>query len=1501
MLLCALPTAAADFTGYTAIETPEEMLALMGNPGAWAEKYYLTDDITLPEDSKQSPIGTSADAPFKGVFDGNGHTISGLALTGSHNVALFGVINGATIENLTVEGSVTATGNNVGGIIGLDQHCGANSTTRIVGCRNYGTVTATSSCTAGVLGYYFVAVPGTFEISQCANYGKVHGVAYTGGVIGAHINAGKADTYAIHSTLSELYNRGDVRGAAGTTGGVIGTFQTTGAAGSMNLCDLMHAGVSTSLAVVGKVNGSTPVTFARLYNSVGSSIVGTEADSIMLDSCVAAGEDTSVLTGDAWTRIKSDAMLTAFCDTIGQLEVVYLKDGGVGDGSSPEQACGTYTDAFEALDLSKDCTIVVCGPVTQTRAYNYGKEYTGSVTFTSVYDGVDYRESGAVLHVGEARFVCCGETRFENIDIDVTNNWWYLIAGHHPLTMGEGIRITGAKLTGGNFSKSVAILGGYQAGVNKPPLQDDSDVNITILSGRMYYIIPFNRGMAGTCLGTANIYIGGDAEIGTLHGSSEFDGSAVGKLKVTLTDNATIKSFYGGTADVTLESVEFNWLSGTIGDIFDWSCRYIPKKKLTIEGETVLIASEKAQRRSNFATIAAMFDKVEKAGETAPVVTKPEIKTDYGCAVGLYNLGLAQGYDATGTNFGLTDKMTRAQTVVQVIRFLGKEAEVKAGSYTHPFTDVPAWADKYIGYAYANKITAGVSATKFNPDGETTEAQFLTFMLRAVGYSDADGDFAWDTPYDLANRIGMTDSNAATATFLRGNAFRISWNALYATAKNGATVYNNLITAGVFASSDLDKAASAALSAKEPQKETPTEPDQPKVPEVVADPEGYNVISVEDYYSKTMLGYISNIVGVLTGYEHVYKNGVVQIALPDSWYKGLLRGPYAEPNENNKHEDKLTYNEETGLWEVWNDDDYSIDMLNQYIIRDSYNTYGKITSNAIKNAWVEYGMWDMGGGHRKNGAYGLSKNLGYLPPFTGRAEFGNLYSTIGESIIEDETLGMDAAGMPNVAIDLTSLFSDHTGDSDTNAWAKYLSAMYSMAYFEDDIPTLIRAAQKMLPEDGYEYKLVDASFDLYAKYSNDWRKAVLEADASLLREHYCRERMSENSINGVIMTLGLLYGGGDYEETCKIVGLAGHGGESTAACALGIVGVIKGWNNLEASAKSVINEQIWQDGKGVIVNLPVEGMSSAYWMHADNLPERIAIRDIIAMYQANFEKILLENGGKIENGNYYIPKYRIHEPLSILYADFEDGKLGSFTANGNAAIGENPYTGNYAAQVNGSAAAENAVYTTVSGLVVGKQYRVTAYINATANTTAHLFARVPGQTNYPCVSVCDPSRYVLRTFIFTATAQTMEIGLSVPAGTSEFKYATFDDFLLEYVEETVESPVVTMATSKTDKASGIVEISIAGSAASGTGREVYLKVSFANTSGATLNVPMTLNGAAYATIPFYKTGSTVYANACDATYIPIVLRGETTAVTLDLGETGMYLTSAEIVTIRDRW
>ena len=76
-------------------------------------------------------------AAFGGTFDGGGHTISDLNLTGSYSPAgLFAVIlSGGSVEDLNVAGSVAAAGDKIvaGGIAG--ENCG-----RIVCCSFTGMV-----------------------------------------------------------------------------------------------------------------------------------------------------------------------------------------------------------------------------------------------------------------------------------------------------------------------------------------------------------------------------------------------------------------------------------------------------------------------------------------------------------------------------------------------------------------------------------------------------------------------------------------------------------------------------------------------------------------------------------------------------------------------------------------------------------------------------------------------------------------------------------------------------------------------------------------------------------------------------------------------------------------------------------------------------------------------------------------------------------------------------------------------------------------------------------------------------------------------------------------------------------------------------------------------------------------------------------------------------------------------------------------------------------------
>ena len=297
----------------------------------------------------------------------------------------------------------------------------------------------------------------------------------------------------------------------------------------------------------------------------------------------------------------------------GDKTVVYIKDGGDGDGSSASGAFNTLTKCYDALDLSKDCTIVVCGPYTQSTNWVYHDKsgYSGSVTFTSVYGGTDYRKSyGACYKVKEYRFSCFGDTRFENLNFVALGKKYMIVGQHNPVTIGEGVTISGADLTGGNVATAFSVVGGYLKGFNNPPATSDKDINITVLSGDKLYIIPFAHSLAGSYTGTANVHIGGSAKVGVLHGSSTYgDGSTLGNVKMTIDGSASIKNFYGCTSDVTVGSYEINWTSGTI-ESFEWVCSNTPGKTLTVTGSRTLGASALVQKNANYEAIAANFDKV---------------------------------------------------------------------------------------------------------------------------------------------------------------------------------------------------------------------------------------------------------------------------------------------------------------------------------------------------------------------------------------------------------------------------------------------------------------------------------------------------------------------------------------------------------------------------------------------------------------------------------------------------------------------------------------------------------------------------------------------------------------------------------------------------------------------------------------------------------------------------------------------------------------------------
>ena len=168
-------------------------------------------------------------------------------------------------------------------------------------------------------------------------------------------------------------------------------------------------------------------------------------------------------------------------------------------------------------------------------------------------------------------------------------------------------------------------------------------------------------------------------------------------------------------------------------------------------------------------------------------------------------LGLFRGVgtDAEGEPIYELDRApNRMEAVTMLVRLLGKEEEANAGTWEIPFADVMDWARPYVGYAYANGLTKGYDEKTFGGADPVTAAQYLTFVLRAMGYSsEPDGDFRWDAAWELSDQLGITagEYNASTASFDRGDAAKISWSALAAYVKGeGRFLGEKLLDEGVF-------------------------------------------------------------------------------------------------------------------------------------------------------------------------------------------------------------------------------------------------------------------------------------------------------------------------------------------------------------------------------------------------------------------------------------------------------------------------------------------------------------------------------------------------------------------------------------------------------------------------------------------------------------------------------------------------------------------------------
>lgn len=207
--------------GVYQISTPEELQAfsfivngIAGYTQKASAKAALINDINMTGMSTWLPIGTNS-TPFKGTFDGQGHTIQNLAVkTNKSYSGLFGKTSNAIIKDLHVSGTLTvAEGSGEHGTVGYaegttitDVHSALNITTS--------KANADTKHIGGIAG----TMASSSNINRCSYAGKLSdaGTNTVGGIVGY------ADQTA--NKISNAINYGTVnsKGSETNTGGILG-------------------------------------------------------------------------------------------------------------------------------------------------------------------------------------------------------------------------------------------------------------------------------------------------------------------------------------------------------------------------------------------------------------------------------------------------------------------------------------------------------------------------------------------------------------------------------------------------------------------------------------------------------------------------------------------------------------------------------------------------------------------------------------------------------------------------------------------------------------------------------------------------------------------------------------------------------------------------------------------------------------------------------------------------------------------------------------------------------------------------------------------------------------------------------------------------------------------------------------------------------------------------------------------------------------------------------
>ena len=695
-----------------------------GNPAAHAE---LMNDIDLSsicnETNPWTPIGngggTSGGNTFEGSFDGQGHSVKNLYVTGNGNAGLFGYVSAeGTVKNLGVSGSSTSTSTSGGGVAAINFGSIENCSSGVI-------VTATGSNNVYVGG---VVDQNHGSVTNCYNTGNItvtgnNNDVYVGGVVAQNYSSG---------SVTNCYNTGTITvtdNGSSYVGGAVGENDD----GSVTNCYYLSANAENDGAR----------TAEQFHSGEVAHFLGE-----------AWGQDLS--TDDSWPTLIA---LDESAQPVYQVTVVY------GDYADAPETETSYTNnptepaapsrdgyTFDRWDKTGEGTTTITytaqwkentpepepepeptpepdptpTPTPDPEPTPEGPSTEGSAGWEDIAGEIEDAEEGDEITIDMGDETTVPAEIFESVagkDVDVTFDLgddlsWTVNGKDIPDDAALADLDLGVALDTDGIPANVvnAITG--EVGTVQITLAHDGEFGFT-----MTLSAPLGEENAGYW---ANLYhYDEDAESLNFEAAAKID--ETGNVKIPFTHASqyaiVIDDHSHATVDVSdlfIDIAPNAWYKGAVQYAYD-------NGLMTGVSDTEF-APEATTTRAMIVSILARLEGVERAEAAGFADVNDEW---YATAVNwAANVGVVNGYE--DNTFRPNQPITREQLAAILMNYANyKGQDVSNRADLTSYTDQPsAWANEAMQWAVAEGLISGVTNDELQPQASATRAQVAAILQR---------------------------------------------------------------------------------------------------------------------------------------------------------------------------------------------------------------------------------------------------------------------------------------------------------------------------------------------------------------------------------------------------------------------------------------------------------------------------------------------------------------------------------------------------------------------------------------------------------------------------------------------------------------------------------------------------------------------------------------------------------------------------------------------------